>query len=149
MNNGWTIRFSFDRLFKIFQVVNLNNSSKFISFIFIVLPTASTIPKESPSESDPTVSKESEVSIEEESPREIKLYSAAQFRSHINRLYPYHLDYFSNKLSSLDFKQHQMGLYIFYDINNGYLINDLEKESKKKSSRGKNMKVKEIFEKKF
>ncbi len=35
-----------------------------------------------------------------------------------------------------------MGLYVFYDINNGYLINNLDKESKKKSDRGKNMKVK-------
>ena len=35
-----------------------------------------------------------------------------------------------------------MGLYVFYDINNGYLIDNLEKESKKKSDRGKNMKVK-------
>ncbi len=138
MNNGWTIQFSFDRLFKIFQVINFNNSSKFISFIFI----ASTIPKE-----NPTVSKESEISDEDKTPREIKLYSAAQFHSHINRLYPFHLDYFTDKLSSLDFKQHQMGLYIFYDINNGYLINDLEKESKKKSSRGKNMKVKKEFSK--
>ncbi len=110
--------------------------------IFIELPTASTIPKETPSESNLNVSKESEVSVDEESPREIKLYSAAQFRSHINRLYPFHLDYFSNKLSSLDFEQHRMGLYIFYDINNGYLINDLEKESNKKTNRGKNMKVK-------
>ncbi len=110
--------------------------------IFIELPTTSTIPKETPSESNLNISKESEVSVDEESPREIKLYSAAQFRSHINRLYPFHLDYFSNKLSSLDFEQHRMGLYIFYDINNGYLINDLDKESNKKTNRGKNMKVK-------
>jgi hypothetical protein len=52
------------------------------------------------------------------------------------------LDYFTDKLSSLDFEQHRMGLYVFYDINNGYLINNLDKESKKKSDRGKNMKVK-------
>jgi hypothetical protein len=26
-----------------------------------------------------------------------------------------------------------MGLYVFYDINNGDLINDLEKESQKKN----------------
>jgi hypothetical protein len=56
-------------------------------------------------------------------------------------LYPYHLDYFSTKLSALDFEQHKMGLYIFYDVNEGHLINDLEKEAKKKSSQGKNMKV--------
>ncbi len=64
---------------------------------------------------------------------EIKLYSAAQFRSHSNRVYPFHLDYFTEKLSSLDFEQHRMGLYVFYDINNGDLINDLEKESQKKN----------------
>jgi len=114
--------------------------------IFIALPTTtSTISKESSSELNPIVSKESENSNEEKSTREIKLYSATQFRSHINRLYPFHLDYFSDKLSSLDFQQHQMGLYIFYDINNGYLINDLEKESNKKTNRGKNMKVKKNF----
>jgi hypothetical protein len=38
-----------------------------------------------------------------------------------------------------------MGLYVFYDVNNGYLINDLEKESNKKTNRGKNMKVKIQF----
>ncbi len=109
--------------------------------IFIALPTISTIPKEN--------SYESENIDDEKGPREIKLYTAAQFRSHINRLYPFHLDYFSDKLSSLDFEQHRMGLYIFYDINNGYLINDLEKESKKKTNRGKNMKVKEKFRNKY
>jgi hypothetical protein len=129
-------------LLKIFQVIVSNKSSKLISLIFIALPTTSTIPKENPSESKPIVHEEPENPSEEKGPREIKLYSAAQFRSHINRLYPFHLDYFSEKLSSLDFEQHRMGLYIFYDINNGYLINDLEKESNKKSSRGKNMKVK-------
>ncbi len=34
-----------------------------------------------------------------------------------------------------------MGLYFFYDVNEGHLINDFEKEAKKKSSQGKNMKV--------
>ena len=106
----------------------------------IVFPTT-TIGKETSSVSKATTSKESEGSADEETPREIKLYSAAQFRSHINRLYPYHLDYFSTKISALDFEQHKMGLYIFYDVNQGYLINDLEKEAKKKSTRGKNMKV--------
>lgn len=105
----------------------------------------STIPKGIPSESNPVINKESDHHHpdDDKGVREIKLYSAAQFRSHINRLYPFHLDYFTDKLSSLDFEQHQMGLYTFYDVNNGYLINDLEKESKKKTSRGKNMKVKE------
>ena len=56
-------------------------------------------------------------------------------------MYPFHLDYFSNKISSLDFEQHRMGLYIFYDINRGYLINNLEKEQKKRTDRGRNMKV--------
>lgn len=82
-----------------------------------------------------------DASNSEKGPREIKLYSSTQFRSHINRLYPFHMDYFSDKLSALDFEQHRMGLYIFYDINQGHLINDVEKESNKKTSRGKNMKV--------
>ncbi len=94
-----------------------------------------------PSKITPNVNNEPEISEEDKGPREIKLYSAAQFRSHINRLYPFHLDYFTDKLSSLDFEQHRMGLYVFYDVNNGCLINDLEKESKKKTNRGKNMKV--------
>jgi hypothetical protein len=109
----------------------------------------STISKEIPSESKPIINKDSEISGEEKSPKEIKLYSATQFRSHMNRIYPFHLDYFTDKLSSLDFEQHRMGLYVFYDINNGYLINDLEKESKKKTNRGKNMKVKRKILKKF
>lgn len=90
---------------------------------------------------NPTTSKDSDASADEETPREIKLYSAVQFRSHINRLYPYHMDYFASRISALDFQQHQMGLYIFYDVNQGYLSNDLEKESQKKTNRGKNMKV--------
>ncbi|CAF2122104.1 unnamed protein product [Rotaria magnacalcarata] len=105
-----------------------------------MLPTISVVPKENSSASNPISSQGSEVSPDKNEPREIKLYSAAQFRSHINRLYPFHLDYFADKLSSLDFEQHRMGLYLFYDINNGYLINDLEKESNKKTNRGKNMK---------
>lgn len=72
---------------------------------------------------------------------EIKLYSKEQFRTHVNRVYPFHLDYFTSQLSALDFEQHRMGLYIFYDVNQGYLINDLDKESNKKTSRGKNIKV--------
>lgn len=107
-----------------------------------MLTTVSVVPKEIPSTSNPTTSSDLDVSVDDETPREIKLYSAAQFRSHINRLYPHHLDYFTNKLSALDFEQHRMGLYIFYDVNQGHLSNDLEKESKKKTQRGKNMKVK-------
>ena len=72
---------------------------------------------------------------------EVKLYSKEQFRSHINRLYPFHLDFFTNKISSLDFQQHQMGLYIFYDVHRGYLDPNVEKETNKKTNRGKNMKV--------
>lgn len=116
--------------------------SKLACLAFLVLFTTSTSPEEAPSGSNPTTSKEPEVAADEAAPREIKLYTAAQFRSHINRMYPFHLDYFTNRLSSLDFEQHRMGLYIFYDVNSGHLINDLEKESNKKSSRGKNMKVK-------
>ncbi|CAF0843552.1 unnamed protein product [Adineta steineri] len=104
------------------------------------LPIVSTVPKENPSESNSVVNQESEDPTIEKDLREIKLYSAAQFRSHINRIYPFHLDYFTDKLSTLDFDQQRMGLYVFYDINNGYLINDVEKESQKKTSRGKNMK---------
>ncbi|CAF3811860.1 unnamed protein product [Adineta steineri] len=104
------------------------------------LPIVSTVPKENPSESNSVVNKESEDPAIEKDLREIKLYSAAQFRSHINRIYPFHLDYFTDKLSTLDYDQQRMGLYVFYDINNGYLINDVEKESQKKTSRGKNMK---------
>lgn len=88
------------------------------------------------------ISSEIEKQLVSTSNREIKLFSKEQFRSHINRLYPFHLDFFSDKLSSLDFEQHQMGLYIFYDINRQVLINDFEKETKKKTQRGKNMKVK-------
>jgi len=92
----------------------------------------------------PTTTTTAAAVVEEEpSSREVKLYSAAQFRSHINRLYPFHLDYFTSKISALDFEQHRMGLYIFYDVRNGFLVNDLEKELKKKSDRGKNMKVRE------
>ncbi|UJR16469.1 hypothetical protein I4U23_003371 [Adineta vaga] len=100
------------------------------------LPTVSS-KKDIPSESPTVVPESSETSS---TPREIKLYSATQFRSHINRIYPFHLDYFSEKLSSLDFEQHRMGLYVFYDVNRGCLINDVEKESNKKTNRGKNMK---------
>ncbi|CAF4710084.1 unnamed protein product [Rotaria sp. Silwood1] len=120
----------------------INNSISFrqITEDISKLPTTSTVLKENPSESNANISIDSEISTDEKSPRDIKLYTAAQFRSHINRLYPFHLDFFADKISSLDFEQHRMGLYIFYDVNNGYLINDLEKESSKKTNRGKNMK---------
>ncbi|CAF3717596.1 unnamed protein product [Rotaria sordida] len=120
----------------------INNSISFrqITQDISMLPTISTISKDNPSESNSIINKDSEMFTDEQGPREIKLYSAAQFRSHINRLYPFHMDFFTDKLSSLDFEQHRMGLYIFYDVNNGHLINDLEKESNKKTNRGKNMK---------
>ena len=108
------------------------------SLISLELPTISIAPKLVSSKPDVTVR---EHPVDENAPREIKLYSAAQFRSHINRLYPFHLDFFSEKLSALDFSQHRMGLYVFYDVNLGHLINDVDKESKKKTDRGKNMKV--------
>lgn len=111
--------------------------------MFIGLPTISTVPKESPTKSDINDSKSSEISSDDNGSREVKLYSAAHFRSHINRLYPFRLDHFTDKLSSLSFEQHRMGLYTFYDINSGRLINNLEKESKKKTDRAKNIKVKE------
>ena len=99
-------------------------------------------PKPVPSNLDVTVR---EPPVDENGPREIKLYSAAHFRSHINRIYPFHLDFFADKLSALDFSQHRMGLYVFYDVNLGHLINDVDKESKKKTDRGKNMKVRSPF----
>ncbi|CAF2366737.1 unnamed protein product [Rotaria sp. Silwood2] len=120
----------------------INNSIFFrqITQDISMLPTISTIAKENPSESNPNINKDSEISTDDKGAHEIKLYTTDQFRSRINRLYPFYLDFFSDRISSLDFEQHRMGLYLFYDINNGCLINDLEKESQKKTDRGKNMK---------
>ena len=83
----------------------------------------------------------SRLEVKPEGRTEIKLYSKEQFRSHLNRLYPFHLDHFTSHLSALDFEQHRMGLYIFYDVERGQLIDDLEKESTRKTNRGKNIKV--------
>ena len=115
------------------------------SLIVLALPTTSSNLSENSSKSDRNKRKKLSLSDDEKVSVEKKLYSPAQFRSHINRLYPFHLDYFSEKLSALSLDQHQMGLYLFYDINDGHLINNLEKESNKKTDRGKNMKVQKLF----
>lgn len=73
--------------------------------------------------------------------QELKLYTKEQFASKINRIYPFHLDFFTSKCSSLTDEQHRMGLYVFYDVNRGFLDKDLDKEMSKKTQRGKNMKV--------